>query len=958
MRWANLRVHIKGSSTSRDRRLMPVPLLIVGLLLVSFLESAAPPAFAAPAATTTAVSCTPNSLAFSSYTKCTAVVKGASPTGTVAFSQSDLNFTSNTGTFSSSSCTLNSGGDCSVFFNFTATGCFIYCMENDFQLTASYGGDSGNLASSGMVKVYFHSCWFSECLYNTSPGGDFTDYVCAVGNNPTDFLADCKAADTDYSSSSTGYDLTNQGIEVPGAGTIASMLPGCVGMVSAIAFATSNGYASGSSPGQVDSAALLGACGLAYPFYSSGAKLSATFGGKPYPDGGLMDTMWPLVTALSPAGWTLVGGLAVALNLGCGFVNYYCYGANITAEVIANPYNLQTKHIPLGLALGPIWGDPNSGNGIGWSLPSCTNVSFCTTAGSLCGPSGTTSPCVNPPQEGSAGQYNIPDLSHPDYSQINTNAPIECAVGHVNSLSIGYDGDVDFNVNSTNALPLVNPSNEKGGALGPPNGIVAEIPFTDRGSTTITPDGHPAYQAIQHMRVGTELRICGRWVTDTRDLWNELHPITFLQILPDFTVSASPSDVTIQAGEQASYTTTVTLKSGLSGSTPITLSVSGLPTGATGSFSVNPLPLDNPSTMTGTSTLTVTTVPSVHLGDFQLTITGTDQSGYVMESAIANLHVYDYVVSVTPADDTVIRGGTATYQADLTLLLGSTMIGLPAESLSATGVPGAAYTFGSPTLTPGIFGSITTLTVATAVPPGGALGDYVLAVTGTSPMGTARSGTANVHIYDFGITATVSPASAAYACTATPSPCLYVLDTGSNSYGISVQLTPGSSTVGLPQVGLSLSGAPAGTVYSFAPSLGTPTFMSNLTITTTNAPPGTYSLTITGTDSRSEGGTRSGAVSLVVLTPQQALQLVINQIEAYKSEGVITSGQANALSMKLQAAINYLNSGNTNLACLQLNAFTEIANSYGAPGYLRPAQSNLLLGGPLGVYAIMASIPC
>ena len=940
------------ANTARVRKLFVLPLL---LLVLSVLANAVPVVLAAPTPTTTALKCTPNSLGFTAWTKCTATVTGAAPTGTVSFAQTDLNFSSSLGTFNSTNCTLN-GGSCSVFFDYTASGCIVYCLETDFQIDASYGGDSNNLPSSGSVpKLVFHSCWFAECLLNTSPGGDFTDYFCVVGNNPSDSFADCKAADTDYSSGA--YDLSNQGIEIPGAGMFASMSVGCVGVIAAINQATNNGYVSGSSPGQVDSAALLASCALGYPLYKSGAEVSAFFGGKPVPDGGVLDTIFGLVVAGGPAGETAAGDLAVMVDLGCGFSNYYCYGANLTGNVIANPFDLQQKQVPMSPAMLSNWGAHGGFMSIGWSKPSCTDSSFCARVGSLCGSSGTTPPCINPPVEGTAGEFDTLDISHPDYSQINTFAPIKCATGHINDMSIGYDGDVDFNVNSTNAAPLVNQFNEQGGSLGPPNGIVAEIPPADRGNTNITPDHQPVSQTILKLRVGMEVHICGRWVTDTRDLWNELHPITFLEVLPDFTVAASPPDLTIQSGEQGSFLTTVTLHSGPSGSIPIQLSVSGLPFGAAASFSTNPVDLNNPSALTGNSTLTVTTA-SYDRGNYPLNISGTDQSGLVVESAIVNLHLYDYNVTVTPPDDTVLRGGSGYYTVTLTLLSGSSVIGLPAEALNGSGPPGGTLAFGAAAVTPSLGGSSTSLTVGTAGPPGGALGDYAVTVTGTSPNGTVRTGTADIHIYDFAITASVSPASPAFACTATPSPCLYVLTTGSNTYSVSVQLTPGSSTSGLPQIGLSVTGTPTGTTYSFSPSQGAPSFSSNLTITTTSAPPGTYSLTIIGTDSRPEGGSRSTGASLVVITPQQALQLVINQVKAYKASGVITSGQANSLITKLQSAINYLNTGRTSLACNQLSAFVKTANSYVAKGYLRPAQENLLLDGPLGVYAIMASIPC
>jgi len=439
--------------------------------------------------------------------------------------------------------------------------------------------------------------------------------------------------------------------------------------------------------------------------------------------------------------------------------------------------------------------------------------------------------------EGTAGEFDTLDISHPDYSKINTNAPIKCATGHINDLSIGYDGDIDFNVNSSSLAPLVNPYNEQGGALGPPNGIVAEIPPADRGSTSITPDHQPVSQTILKLRVGMLAHICGRWVTDTRDLWNELHPITSLQILPDFTVSASPSDITILAGGQTSFSTTVKLLSGPTGAIPIQLNVLGLPSGASASFSTNPVQLNYPSTMTGTSTLQITTSTSVTLGDFPLTIQGTDQSGFAVETATVNLHVYDFTLAA------------------------------PSE--------------------------------------------------------------------------------------------LLVLQTGKNSWTVALSLTSGSSTAGLPAIGLSDAGLPSGATAFFTPSSGSLIFTSTFNVTTVNTPAGNYTLTLTGTDSRSpEGGSRTISRKLVVLTPQQALQLLINEVNALRSSGVLPPAQAASLASQLAAVISSLNAGKVKTACNQLSSFVNSINALVRGGILTQAQANQLLNPPLGVYAIMASIPC
>src|SRR5690242_12601367 len=63
---------------------------------------------------------------------------------------------------------------------------------------------------------------------------------------------------------------------------------------------------------------------------------------------------------------------------------------------------------------------------------------------------------------------------------------------------------------------------------------------------------------------------------------------------PTFTLGISPASQSIQQGQTAKYTVTVSGANGFAGS--VALSVSGLPTGATGSFSPASVTLSSAST--------------------------------------------------------------------------------------------------------------------------------------------------------------------------------------------------------------------------------------------------------------------------------------------------------------------------------------------------------------------------
>ena len=98
--------------------------------------------------------------------------------------------------------------------------------------------------------------------------------------------------------------------------------------------------------------------------------------------------------------------------------------------------------------------------------------------------------------------------------------------------------------------------------------------------------------------------------------------------VPDFSLAVTPASQTVVQGTSTTYTVTITGSGGFTG--PVSLSVTGLPAGATAAFSPNP-------TTTGTSTLTVTTATTTPTGSFALTITGV--SGSLTRTATATLAV-------------------------------------------------------------------------------------------------------------------------------------------------------------------------------------------------------------------------------------------------------------------------------------------------------------------------------
>jgi hypothetical protein len=121
---------------------------------------------------------------------------------------------------------------------------------------------------------------------------------------------------------------------------------------------------------------------------------------------------------------------------------------------------------------------------------------------------------------------------------------------------------------------------------------------------------------------------------------------------PDFTINVNPASQTVSQGQTVSYSVNLAALNGFSSS--ISLSVSGLPSGANGVFS-------NPSgTPNFASTLTITLSSNVPTGSYTLTVTGS--GGGVT-------HLANLVLTVTASAVTTTSTTTSTQSSDLMSLI-------------------------------------------------------------------------------------------------------------------------------------------------------------------------------------------------------------------------------------------------------------------------------------------------
>jgi hypothetical protein len=200
-------------------------------------------------------------------------------------------------------------------------------------------------------------------------------------------------------------------------------------------------------------------------------------------------------------------------------------------------------------------------------------------------------------------------------------------------------------------------------------------------------------------------------------------PVNGIQIVPlspptpTFTLSATPSSQTVAVGGSTTspYTVNTTAVAGFTGS--VTLSVSGLPANATGTFSPS-------SVSAGSSSgLTIATASNTPTGSFTLTITGT--SGSLTQTATVTLNVTpDFTLAAAPSSQSVNPSGSTSYIVSTTAASGFT----GSISLSLSGLPANATGTFSPTSVSA--GASSTLTVATA--SNTPIGSSTLTITGTS----------------------------------------------------------------------------------------------------------------------------------------------------------------------------------------------------------------------------------
>lgn len=414
----------------------------------------------------------------------------------------------------------------------------------------------------------------------------------------------------------------------------------------------------------------------------------------------------------------------------------------------------------------------------------------------------------------------ITPATNPDFSVSVIPSSISTAPGRSTSTTVasattdGFIATIDYSV------------------TGLPSGAIATI----SASTLPPPPGVTYWDLSISTSASVPFGLYPLTVTGTGGGLTRTASLSLIVAPPDFSLSVAPGAVTEIPGGLASTTLTTFFLNGFS--QPISYSASGLPAGASATFTS----LGSPFPEVELNDLTFLSSTSTPPGTYQVTVTGT--GGGLTRTTTVSLTITNATFSVTvnPRVTNVTPGGTVSVGVATVATGGFNQ----PIALSVSGLPvGASASFVQSTTPAPLGTTIYTLTVSVAAST--SLGSYPLTVTGTGG-GLTRSAALGLSVAFPDLSISVSPTSLSAFVGSSAATTVTSTATGGFSAGVV----------------LSVSGLPAGTTATFSsPTIPLPgTGTSGLTLKTTAVTPvGTYSLTVTGTGG---GVTRSAALSFVV----------------------------------------------------------------------------------------------
>jgi len=286
----------------------------------------------------------------------------------------------------------------------------------------------------------------------------------------------------------------------------------------------------------------------------------------------------------------------------------------------------------------------------------------------------------------------------------------------------------------------------------------------------------------------------------------------------DFELKINQASISVYRGSSITNEIGVILLTP-SASVDVALSIIGLPSGATATFS------PNHCSPTCQSVLTISTTNTTIPGTYTVTVIGT--SAEITRTATFTLTVnipFDYTIVVDPVSRTIDQGSQTS-----TVVSANLITGFPENvTFSVSGLPSGCMATFSPTSC--ILSCSSTLTINTSIttPPG----TYPCQITAMTSGGVVRTTTFTLIVRYFNFTLSLSQSSGQIPRTGGP-----ITSTVSLTRVSEVSQT----------VSLSAESVPESVSVSFSPTGCNPTCSATMSITTSGATSGVYGIDVIGT---------------------------------------------------------------------------------------------------------------
>jgi PKD repeat protein len=312
---------------------------------------------------------------------------------------------------------------------------------------------------------------------------------------------------------------------------------------------------------------------------------------------------------------------------------------------------------------------------------------------------------------------------------------------------------------------------------------------------------------------------------------------------------SSSGPITAIRGQSGTNMIIATLSTGTGQPVSLSCIPSSLPSGASCSF--NPASV-TPASTGSSSVLTITTTTSTPAGSHTITVTGTPQP---TTNATFALAVADFQISANPPSVSVPQGGNGN---SVIILTGQSGFN---SNINLTATSGSGNIIG--------FLNRTTVRVT---PTGGSNSStlYIIAQTGTAPGSYTIVVTGNVGLLTHSFTVTVDVPVPNFGASATPTS--VSVKTGTNGTSVITLLGLNGFTGAINLQAKNLTAVSITSVFSSASvTITSGPVASTLTIsTTTNTPPGTYTVTVNATTLSLYHLVN---ITLIVISPLPSVQL-------------------------------------------------------------------------------------